>query len=419
MLQEPPAVRRDRTLAAYLGAVTLAQMGDAAWLVALGWTAVHSFSPGVAGLVVGIGTLPQAVLMVAGGVLADRGNTRRILVAGYLARALVLVTGGLVWWHGLATAWVLAGVALVLGAVAGLTQPASTTMGRQLVRVDDLPVIGGWLQVGGRLARLTGAPLGAVLVSQVGLVAAMTLAGAGYLLLAGVVAGVQPRFALPRATEAPVEALRDGLVYLRDTAEVRHLVLGIACLNVFIAPALALALPLRVSSAGWGALWLGVSEATFAVGAIAGSVLAMRWRPEPLGRSGFRALVVQGAGIVALGVPWLPSVLVGACVIGVTAGLASVWISSVMTALVSPRHLGRVTSVATLGDLLLIPAAMPLVGLLAAATSVGVATAACGAGMVLWCLVAQSRPAIAGARLTPDLPSSHGLDPAADPATVR
>ncbi len=55
-----PPVRRDPMVLAWLAAVGLSWFGDYAWNVALAWTAAHTLSPVVAGVVLGAEMLPQA-----------------------------------------------------------------------------------------------------------------------------------------------------------------------------------------------------------------------------------------------------------------------------------------------------------------------------------------------------------------------
>lgn len=406
LLIEPPAVRRDRPLFAYVAAACGSRLGDAAWLVALGWTAVHLLSPAAAGLVVAIGTLPQAALMLVGGLAADRFDTRRVLVLGELGRAVVLVIGALAWTSDLPRAAVLVAVAASLGAIAGITTPSSATMLKQLVRTDDLPVPGGWLQVGGRLGQLSGAPLGAFVVVHSGLTSAMLINAATFTILALVIARVSPRFALPRSAESPTAALRDGFALLRRPGTVRSLALGVSSLNVFVAPIFVLGLPLRVSSAGWSPGWLGAAEAVFAVAAIGGSLAAIRWRPDRMAHAGFMTLIVQSVGLALTGVAWQPTLILGCALIGATAGIASVWISAAMLAAIPPSHLGRISSVTTLGDLLLIPIATPAFGFLAAHATLPVATLACGLGMGTLCLALGTRPAIRTLTLSAPEPST-------------
>src|SRR6476620_10598104 len=96
----PPPVRRDPMVLAWLAAVGVSWFGDYAWNVALALTAAHTLSPVLAGVVLGAEMLPQAVLVLLGGVLADHYDPRRLLVAGQVGQAAVLLLGAAGWASG-------------------------------------------------------------------------------------------------------------------------------------------------------------------------------------------------------------------------------------------------------------------------------------------------------------------------------
>jgi len=193
-------------------------------------------------------------------------------------------------------------------------------------------------------------------------------------------------------------SVRDGVAYLRRDDRARLLVLGLAALNVFISPVIALGVALRVTGSGWGPAWLGYAEAAFATGAIIGSIVGIRRRPQRPARAGFRILVAQGVLITGAGVDARPVVLAAMCGIGLTAGAASVWLSGAYQRTVATSHLGRVSSLSGFGDLVLVPLAIPAFGALAAATSVLTAAVACGVGMAGLCVWFATRRGIADVR---------------------
>ena len=82
-------------------------------------------------------------------------------------------------------------------------------------------------------------------------------------------------------------------------------------------------------------------------------------------------------------------------IVGVTAGLASVWLSAAFLKAVDPTYTGRVSSVTSLGDMTLMPLSVPALGAVAGATSVLAATVALGLCMSLLCLWFATRKAIA------------------------
>jgi len=383
---EPPAVRRDRMVQAYVLAALVSATGDTVFTIGLAWTAVHLLAPATAGLVLGIEMLPQALCTLLGGVIADRFDTRRVMIAGQLSRVAVLGVATIVWQSGLHAGSVLFVVAVCFGTLSGLSSPAASTLARQLVRSDDLVTVSGWSQTSSRLARLLGAPLGAVII-QWGFGVSMLVDGLTFLGVAMVLLlVVRTRFRLPRAAKESMGAsLRSGWDYIRQTAVARVFLVGLAALNVFVTPVFSIGVALRVSQSHWGSGWLGTSEATFAAAAIVGSVAGIRWQGDHLPRRAFLFLVVQGVGLASVGLPSRVALVAGMALVGLTAGLASVWLSGSFQRIVAPSHLGRVSSVSNLGDLLLTPATVFLFGLAAGQSSVLVATLCSGLAMSVLC----------------------------------
>ncbi|HWC21636.1 MAG TPA: MFS transporter [Flexivirga sp.] len=391
----PPPVRRDRMVQVYLLAVIVSAAGDTVFAIGLAWTAVHLFSPGLAGFVLGVEMLPQAICTLFGGVIADRYDTRRVMILGEFARVVVLGIAAVCWQAGLHAGAVLFAVAICFGTVSGLSGPAARTLVRQLVDTDDLVTVSGWAQTGSRLARLLGAPLGAVVIHW-GFGFSMIADGLTFLgVLVVLRLVVRTRYRLPRAPEEPVSrSLRSGWDYIRGSEVARIFLLGLAALNVFVTPVMSVGVALRVSQSHWGSGWLGASEATFAVGAIVGSVAGTRWQGDYLPRRSFRLLVLQGFGLAAVGLPTRVGLVLGMTIVGVTAGLASVWLSGSFQRIIAASHLGRVSSVSNLGDLVLTPATTPIFGLLVGASSVVVTTTFFGMAMSLLCAVFALNPSI-------------------------
>ena len=155
---------------------------------------------------------------------------------------------------------------------------------------------------------------------------------------------------------------------------------------------------LRVSHSGWGSTWVGVAEGALAAGAIAGSLLAIRRPPDRPARAAFAVLVLQAAAIAAVAVDDR-AVLVGAmAVIGLTAGLASVWLCRRLPA----HHRRQPPRPGLLGHRArrprLVPLALPAFGAVAAAGGLAVASCVFGVAMGTLCLGLATRRAVATLR---------------------
>jgi hypothetical protein len=197
---------------------------------------------------------------------------------------------------------------------------------------------------------------------------------------------MHPRF--PRALSTGTGWRRDlasGFGYLRRTPPVRSLVVAVSGLNLFVGPALAVGLALRVTHEHWGAHTLGVLEACVGAGAAAGAIGAARWNTPRPAVVGFAILVAQGVGIAALGFGGRVFVGAAAAFVGVTAGAASTYISALFMLTVDETYLGRMGSVTSLADDGLMPVAMAGFGALAGLTSVSTACLVAGAAMSVLC----------------------------------
>lgn len=371
LLREPPRFSRDTAVHAWIAVKALSDAGDAIWTIALAWTAVQTTSPAIAGLIVAAGTIPRAAILLFGGVLADRANARHVMMLFNALRVGVLIFVAL---------WVLASppsvVVLMLAAIAfgacdAFYEPSAATIGRQLVRTSDLPSYSAVMQTATRLGTMGGAAIGGFLVAYAGLSGSASINALTYtLVIAFIAIWLRPRFALPRAVrESALRGILHGFTHLKNAPTTRTLVIALSGLNLAVGPAVGIGIALRAFDQGWGAGAVGIFEALIGLGAALGAISVARWRPRREALGAFWALVVQGAGIVLIGVgpAWLTGM--GCFVIGLTAGFASVLLGATFAATIDTAYLGRMSSITRLGDDVLMPLAMAAFGALASATA--------------------------------------------------
>jgi MFS family permease len=390
----PPAFRRDRLVHAWIGVKALSDAGDALWTIALAWTAVQVASPAVAGLIVAAGTVPRAVILLFGGVIADRADARRIMLVFNVLRVGVLVAVAL---------WVLATppsvsllllAAIAFGVCDAFYEPSAGTIARQLVTTADLPSYGAAAQTASRLGTMGGAAVGGFIVAHAGLAGSASVNALTFTLVVAFIAiWLRPRFRLARADKEPaLRGIARGFAHLSANPTTRTLVIALSGLNLAVGPAIGIGLALRAHAEGWGAQAVGLFEALLGLGAALGAISVARWRPGHEARAGFWALVVQGAGIVALGFGPAWTVAAAAFVIGATAGYASVLLSATFSATVDTAYLGRMGSLTRLGDDCLMPLAMAGFGALASTTDIWVPFALFGGAMMALMVLPLSNP---------------------------
>lgn len=407
-----PPFRRDRLVHGLIVVGALSRGGDTVWLVAMAWTAVHLASPAVAGVVLAAGTVPRAAVLLYGGVVADRVDALRLMRLTNLLRALVLAAGAALWWSGATSLGLLVAIAVAFGVADALYNPASATVPRQLVRPDDLPAYYGLSQTVQRAGNMGGAVLGGVLVAVWGLGAAAGVDAATFLLQAAYLAVVRPRFPLERSKpERAFRSIVAGFGHLRANPATRTVVFTLTGLNLAVDPALDLGVALRAAHEGWGAHTVGTSEALVGLGAVAGSLLMVRYRPRRIAVFGFGTLAGQGVAIVLLGVGGRWLLFTGCVGIGVTAGIASAALGALFATVVAPAYLGRMSSIQALGDDVFMPAANAVFGAVAAATALVVPFVGFGGAMAVLMLVVLRNRVIRGITL----PVTSGAEPAPAP----
>lgn len=385
LITEPPVFRRDVRVHAWIAVKALSDAGDALWTIALAWTAVQIASPALAGLIVAAGTVPRAIVLLWGGVIADRADPRRVMLLFNVLRIGVLI--GVALWV-LATTpsvTILIVAAIAFGVCDAFYEPSAGTIARQLVRASDLPSYGAVAQTASRLGTMAGAAAGGVLVAHLGLSGGASVNALTFLVVVAFIAmWLRPRFLLARAPrESALRGIGRGFAHLREAPTTRTLVIALSGLNLAVGPAVGIGLALRAHDEGWGAQAVGVFEALLGLGAALGAVCVARWRPRREALGGFWALIVQGAAIIALGVGPVWTVGAAAFVIGCTAGFASVLLSATFSATVDTAYLGRMGSLTRLGDDCLMPLAMAGFGALAGATALWVPFTVFGGAMML------------------------------------
>ncbi len=379
----------------YIGVSAFSGGGDAAWTVAVAWTAVQLASPVVAGLIVAAGTIPRALVLLLGGVVADRVDAIRLMRVTNLARALVVIAVAAVAFVDALSVGVLVTAAVCFGVADALYNPSSATVPRQLVRPDDLPAYYGVAQTALRLGTMGGAALGGVLVAQWGIGAVALADAITFLVHAGFVLRLRPRFALPRAAAEPaLVGIKAGFAYLRNEAVTRTLVLTLSGLNLAVTPALTLGIAVRAEAEGWGASMVGLASSLVGAGAVLGAIGFVPFRPRRPAAWGFGMLVVQGLAIVSLGFGDRVVTSIGCVAIGVTAGAASTVLSAVFASVVDPTYHGRMASIQALGDDVLMPGANAAFGALVSTTMIAVPFVVYGAAMALLMIAALGNPTI-------------------------
>ncbi|MFE0133169.1 MFS transporter [Streptomyces sp. NPDC059037] len=364
---EKPA-HRDGNVLRWLGAYTASMVGDSVYFVALSWAATRSGSPAEAGLVLAVGSLPRAVLMLGGGVIADRFGPRRVVIGSDAVRCAVILAVAVLLLVTAPGIWLLVLVALVFGAVDALFLPSVGALPARITAPGQLGRVQGMRGFAQRVATVAAAPVGGLAVAMGGPAAGFGVAGVLFavslaLLMAVRVRGLVPDEE-PGTDDSAWRQLVDGLLYIRGHRVLAPLLLVAAVMELGFAGPANIGVVLLADQRGWGAAGMAWIIGGFGVGAGAAALLlAVRGR---LPRAGAVQSWGAVAGSTALGaIAFVPSVgaaaVAGLCV-GLCTGLGGALIGAMLQTVTEPAYLGRVTSVATLFTVGIAPLSFPAVG---------------------------------------------------------
>jgi predicted MFS family arabinose efflux permease len=247
-----------------------------------------------------LGELPILLFTLIGGVVADRHDRRRLLLASQVvqmgsafALAALVVAGGVHIWHVLALSF-LSGCAQAFGG------PAYQSLVPSLVHKDHLPNAVALNSIQFNIARIIGPLLAGLTLHWLGIASCFTLNGLSFLVVIAALLSLRTPQPMPASQRKMLDELRTGLVFVRDHAAVRTLTL-LALVSTFLGVPLLTFLPVfarNVFHEGVGQYshmmaWSGV-------GAVAGAlVVAWLGRFARMGHSALAVLVLFGILTVA------------------------------------------------------------------------------------------------------------------------
>ena len=291
---------------------TWMQMTAQSWLVL---TLTHSGA--ALGAVVALQTLPVLLLGPYGGVIADRVDKRRLMIALQSVMGFQALVLGLLTVTGAVRVWEIAGLAALLGLNNAFENPARQSFMLELVGPEHLRNAVSLNSVLVNCARAIGPALAGLLIAGVGSGVCFLLNAGSFVAVVASLAGMDPR-ALNPTPPAPRAGgqLREGLRYVRRTPElaVPLVMMGlVGCLTYEF----QVSLPVMASQGlHVGARGFGFMTAAMGVGAVAGGlVMAAR------GRIGLRPLIASACAFgvsmaAAAGAPGLVIELIALAFVG-------------------------------------------------------------------------------------------------------
>ncbi len=318
------------------------------------------------GLVVGARSIANVVLILMGGVLADRLPRGIILQGASLAAAISQAATALAVLLDFASIPLLIVLSVINGAVAAMSFPAAAALTPQTVPPNLIRQANALVRVGINAAMITGAALGGMLAALAGPGWAIAVTAVIFAAAAFFYARVRVPRITPSAPTKPLTELRAGWTEFASRTWVWTIVLAFMIVNAalvggthVLGPAIA---DSTIGRFAWGIV-LGAQTA----GALLGGILASRWQPRRALLFGTILVMVEAIPLLTLAhAPELIPLLAAYFLAGITIEQFSVaWDVSVQEN-IPPDRLARVYSYDVLGTFIAIPLGQIAVGPLSA-----------------------------------------------------
>ena len=223
-----------------------------------------------------LGQLPILLLMLIGGVIADRHDRRRLLTGSQYVQAFSALTLAVLVWTGLVNIWFIFLLSFISGCGQAFGGPAYQALIPSLVPRRDLPNAIALNSTQFNLSRVLGPVAGGAVLATVGVAACFALNGFSFFIVVIALAALQLPAHVPSTKPRALEQeLRSGLHYVREQRIMLILTI-LAFVTAFLSMPVATLMPTFAASfspTGDAQQWLWVFMACQGLGAIVGALI--------------------------------------------------------------------------------------------------------------------------------------------------
>ncbi len=267
-------LQRHRNFRLFWIGQTVSLIGTWMQTMAQGWLALElSNSAFLVGLVASAGSLPVLVLSLHAGVVADRTEKLRLVKLGQMA---FCIQAAVLWWFTwsghITIAWLLI-LATVNGVINAFEIPARQSFVVELVGREDLPGAIALNSSGFNIARVVGPSIGGAIIASLGLSWCFGVNALSYVAVMGGLMLIRlPAWMPPEHLVSPIEGIREGVVFMRDTPSIAALMRFVTVYSVLGVPYLTLMPVVARNQLGLDAGGYGAMLACVGVGGVAGAL---------------------------------------------------------------------------------------------------------------------------------------------------
>ena len=320
------------------------------------------------GLVLAARQVPVILLLLFGGVWADRLPRHQVMVASNVVSGLSQAVVAVLLLSGHAQIWQLALLAAMNGASSAFFFPASSGIVPQTVTTPLLQQANALLRLALNATNITGAAIGGILVALTNPGTAIAVDAVSYFAAAACIAVMRLTAAERVPGSTVLHELREGWHDFWSRTWLWVIVLQFGIVNAFENGAVLVLGPgIAKDELGGPAAWGAVLTAT-SVGLILCGFVMMRWQPQRILLTATLAVFPLVLPLLALAGPApLPVVIACAFAAGFFVEIFGVLWDTTMQQEIPPEKLSRLYSYDALGSLVLTPVALVALGPIAAA----------------------------------------------------
>jgi predicted MFS family arabinose efflux permease len=289
----------------------LSLIGDRVMLVVLPFAVLSAGGDtGDVGLVAAAQTVPFVVFALIGGVIADRGDRKRLMIVSDGARMLVQAVAATLLLSGVARPWQLALLALVYGSADAFFMPALAGLVPQtLTHAGQLQAASALRSLAISISSVAGPSLGGVLLATTQPGVPVAVDALSFAISLVFIARVSTNTVdlvvadadTPARAEGFLAELRAGWQAVRARPWIAWTLGGFAVYVVVVLPSVYVLGPVLANDELGGAgAWAAITVC-FGVGSILGDLLLLRWRPAHALRACVLMLVVASTQALIFG----------------------------------------------------------------------------------------------------------------------
>ncbi|NJP38521.1 MFS transporter [Alkalicoccus luteus] len=388
---KPPALHKNRAfLLVWISGLTI-MLGFSMFFLSISWFIVDELQdPAVLGIVMMSVSIPRVIMMIYGGILADKIRKSNIMFVTNFLQVCVMAAMIVLYMNDWLTVTALVVIALVFGFLDAFFFPAVSSMIPIIVRDEELQRANSLFQGSTEMMFIIG-PIIAGLLLTVGDFT-LTFSGAAILIAISTILVFPPFIGDPHPEkrtdgQTALSDLVEGLRYVKGSELHRTGTLTIVVLNLFMIGPIIISFPIIVSALGGTPFELSLLEGGLAAGTFTASVVLVIWNlKRKRGRLVFLSLALTFLLFLLFSRSEAMPMLVG---LTAAAGFAAMFVYLPVVTMVQEQtekaKLGRVMSIITLAASGFEPIAFGLITMLVAAELpiTTVLTAAASAGFIL------------------------------------